>query len=57
MFYFEYDKPYVLVWPVIAVSLADEFWIEIGWLNCIAGWRVADGGDPENQNTFQERQT
>ena len=44
MIYFESDKDYYLVWPVIALSIRGEFWIEIGWLNCIFGWRAGDDG-------------
>jgi hypothetical protein len=45
MMYFECDKDYYLVWPVLALSIRGEFWIEIGWLNCVCGWRAGDDGD------------
>lgn len=44
MFYFETNQPHYFVWPVLAVSLYDEFWIGIGWLNFEIGWRKGDGG-------------
>jgi hypothetical protein len=44
MIYFETNQPHSLVWPVLALSLDDEFWIGIGWLNFEIGWRNGDGG-------------
>jgi len=44
MIYFEHNQPHYLVWPVLALSLDDEFWIGIGWLNFEIGWRNGDGG-------------
>jgi len=45
MIYLERDKPYVMLWPAIAVSLADEFWVGLTWLNFEIGWRSGDDGD------------
>ncbi len=42
MMYFENDKEHYLVWPALALSLSDEFWIGIGWLNFEFGWRAGD---------------
>lgn len=47
MLYFEADKEHVFVWPALAVSLSDEFWIGIGWLNFEFGWRSGDGGSSD----------
>lgn len=47
MFYFEAYKEHVFVWPALAVSLSDEFWIGIGWLNFEIGWRSGDGGSED----------
>jgi hypothetical protein len=52
-FYFERDQPHVLLWPVIAISLSDEFWIGIGWLNLEVGWRNGDGGDAEDSSDLE----
>ena len=38
-FYIETNQPHILVWPVIAISRSDEFWVGIGWLNFELGWR------------------
>lgn len=43
MIYLETDKEHYFVWPALAVSLGDEFWIGIGWLNFEIGWRNGDG--------------
>ena len=53
MIYFETDKDYFMVWPALAVSLGDEFWIGIAWLNFEFGWRNGDGGDGDY---LQEKQ-
>ena len=44
MMYFETDKPHYFVWPSLALSLSNEFWIGIGWLNFEFGWRNGDDG-------------
>jgi hypothetical protein len=44
MMYFERHTTHCLFWPVIAMSLDDEFWIGIGWLNLEVGWRDGDDG-------------
>jgi len=38
---------------VIAISLQEEFWIGINWLQYEMGWRSGDGGDGEH-NDLQE---
>ena len=43
MIYFHKDREYLILIPTIAVSLEDEFWIEIDWLNIIIGWRSGKG--------------
>ena len=52
-FYFELAQPHVLLWPVIAVGFADEFWVGIGWLDLEFGWRSGDGGDLAMVDTAQ----
>jgi hypothetical protein len=47
MIYFEHDQPHYLVWPALAVSIGDELWIGLCWLNFEIGWRNGDGGDAE----------
>lgn len=41
MIYFHKDREYLILIPTIAISLEDEFWIEIDWLNMIIGWRTS----------------
>jgi hypothetical protein len=52
-FYFIDDHDYLSLWPVIAVSLQEEFWIGVNWLQYEMGWRSGDGGDGEH-NDLQE---
>ena len=47
MIYFETDKEYFMVWPALAVSVSDEFWIGVSWLNFELGWRNGDSGDSD----------
>ena len=47
MIYFENDKEHCYVWPALALSTADEFWIGIGWLWFEIGWRSGSGGEGE----------
>jgi hypothetical protein len=49
MIYFETDKEHCFLWPVVAVSLGDEFWLGLGWLNFELGWRSGDDGDGERE--------
>lgn len=53
MFYFEADREYVLLWPVIAVSLTSEFWIEVDWLNFVFGWRSGDDSGHGHHNKVE----
>ena len=46
MIYFHKDREYLVLIPTIAVSLEDEFWIEIDWLNMIIGWRSGKNNNP-----------
>lgn len=56
MMYFEHDKEYVIIWPAVAVSLANEFWIGLAWLNFEVGWRSGDDGD-KHESRLEEGKT
>ena len=54
MIYFVHDQQHCLLWPVLAVGWADDFWIGLGWLDFEIGWRTGEGGDSDElkeQNT------
>lgn len=57
MMYFEHDKEYIMLWPAIAISLADEFWIGLAWLNFELGWRNGDDGDGEKEPKLEGKLT